>query len=119
MKLILPVVLNPISRRKDKSVKLSMDTRECNPEELLSLMALESCEGWITFSPTSQEAEAVEMPTESPNLDTKSPSERMRSVLFIWYKQEVAKQKFVGTFDMFYGAKMDKIIESIKSKLDD
>lgn len=44
----------------------------------------------------------------------KTPSQRIRAVLFLLWKQEGEQ----GTFDAFYNAKCEKIIEHLKSKLD-
>ncbi len=110
----LPAILNPISRRKDKSCKLSLDTRELNHEEILTLMSLEGSEMWICLAPNQED---LQVPDEPAEVDEKSPSERLRSVLFVWYKQEVDAGKFVGLFETFKREKMEKIIEGVKSKL--
>ncbi len=110
----LPVQLNPISRRKDKSVKLSLETRELNHEEILTLMSLEGQEMWLCLAPN---AEQLEVPEERAEVDEKSPSERLRNVLFVWYKQETENGKYVGLFETFKREKLEKIIEGVKSKL--
>jgi hypothetical protein len=115
MKIILPAILNPVSRRKDKSVKLSFETRELGSDEILSLMSLEGDEMWIALAPNQDQL--PEIPTERAEIEEKTPSERLRAVLFVWYKQESEARKFIGTFESFKNEKMEKIIESIKSKL--
>lgn len=117
MKIILPSILNPLSRRKDRSVKLSFETRELTPEETMGLMALEGSEGWLHFSPNEN---TVELPPETASVEPKkTPSSRLRSVLYILYTQDVEKGKYVGLFDNYYSEQIEKIIEHIKSKLDD
>lgn len=113
-KVLLPAILNPLSRRKDKSVKLSFDSRELTPEETLSLLALEGGEGWLCFSPNQEE---IEVPNTHVEIGEKSPSERLRNVLFVWYKQETEEGKYVGIFDNFRKEKMESIINGVKSKL--
>lgn len=115
-KIILPAVLKPISRRADKSVKLSLDTRELSPEEILTLMAMEGSEMWLCLAPNAEGIED-EIPEKNAELDEKSPSERLRNVLFVWYKQETEAGKFIGIFEQFRKEKMEKIIEGVKSKL--
>lgn len=115
-KIILPVSLNPLSRRKDKSVKMSFETRELSPEETMALMALEGVEGWMCFSP-NQENIDEDIPSEHVELGEKSPSQRLRNVLFVWYKQEVDVGRYVGLFDTFRKEKMESIINTVKSKL--
>jgi len=115
MKVILPTVLNPISRRKDKSVKLSLETRELSPQETLTLMSMEGLEMWLCLAPNENE---LEVPEENAEVDEKSPSDRLRAVLYVWYTQEIKNGTFVGLFDTFRKEKMEKIIWGVKSKLD-
>lgn len=117
-KIILPVQLNPISRRKDKSVKLSFETRELGQDEILTLMALEGGEMWLCMSPEENEANVPDN-MGAVELGDKTPSERLRSVLFVWYKQETDAGRYVGIFDNFRKEKMEKFIEGVKSKLVD
>lgn len=116
-KIVLPAQLNPISRRKDKSVKLSLETRELTPEETLTLMSIEGAEMWLCLAPEESE---LEIPEEKVSLDEKSPSERLRSVLFVWYKQLTEKNppQYLGTFENFRKEKMEWIIEQVKKRLE-
>lgn len=115
MKIILPASLNPISRRKDKSVKLSFETREVSPEETLSLMAVEGAEMWLCLSTNPDD---IEVPEGRAELETKTPSQRQKAVLYKLFLQETGKSKYLGTFDNFYSEMMERIIESWKDKLD-
>lgn len=117
MKTLLPVSLNPISRRKDKSVKMSFETRELNPEETMTLMAMEGEEGWLLFSTNLEEVNEENIPEERAEIDEKTPSERLRSVMFVWYRQLSDKGKYVGTFENFRREKMERYIEHIKQQL--
>jgi len=114
MQILLPVILNPLSRRKDKSVKLSFETRELITEETLSLLSLEGSEGWLCFAPNQEE---IKVPDTYAEIDEKSPSERLRNVLFVWYKQETEAGRYIGIFENFRKERMEKIIEGVKSKL--
>jgi hypothetical protein len=115
MKITLPAVLNPISRRKDKSVKLSLETRELSPEETLTLMAMEGAEMWLALAPN---AEQIEIPEEPAELEGKTISQRIKAALYVLYKQETEKDAYVGVFNNFYQEHGEKIIEYIKRKLD-
>lgn len=117
-KIILPASLNPLSRRKDKSVKLSFETRELSPDETLSLMALEGAEMWICMSIDQKEADVPDN-MGAVEIGEKTPSERLRNVLFVWYKQETDTGKYVGLFENFRKEKMETIINGVKSKLKD
>ncbi len=115
-KIILPALINPPTFRKDGSIKLSFDSRELTAEEIFTIMQMRHVEGWLAFAPNENE---LEIPEEKATLDDEvSPSERLRNVMFVWYKQEVDAQRFVGLFDTFRKEKMEKIIEGVKTKLD-
>lgn len=114
--MILPVSLNPISRRKDKSVKLSFETREMMPDETMALMAMEGAEMWMSLA-TSEE-ELPEAPSDRPEVDSKTPATRMRNVLYILYKKAVDEKTFVGIFDVYYKERMEKLIELLKGKIE-
>lgn len=116
MKIVLPSQINPPRLRKDGSASISFDTRELSAEEIFTIMSLRHNEGWLCFAPNHEE---IEIPEEKAEIDEKTASQRLRAVLFVWYKQETEKGNFVGLFETFKKEKMEKIIETIKSKLDD
>lgn len=113
-KLILPALISPPTIRKDGSIKLSFDSRELSAEEYMVVMGFRNTEGWLCFSPNEED---LEIPKEHAEIDEKTPSERLRAVLFVWYKQETESRKFVGTFETFKREKYEKIIDTVKSKL--
>ncbi len=116
MKVLLPATINPPRFRKDGSCSVSFDTRELSAEEMMVIMGLRNAEGWLCYQPNP---DGFEIPKENAEVDQKSPSDRLRSVLFVWYKQEMEAGNFVGLFETFRKEKMEKIIEGVKSKLKD
>ena len=70
-------------------------------------------QGWLLFSPNTIQEENI--PDEKAELDEgKSPSKRLRSVLFILWKQR-GKQ---GDFETYYRAQIERLIDQIKEKLE-
>lgn len=112
----LPAQLNPISRRKDRSCKLSWETRELTPSEIMTLMAMEGTEGWLVFAPSKEQIDIDEIPTEKPELNQKTQSERLRSVIYVHYKQAVEDGLYVGLPETFYQEQMIKVVEGYKLK---
>ncbi len=110
-RLILPSIINPPRIHKDGSCSVSFDTRELSAEEIVTIMGFRNSEGWLCFAPNENQ---LEIPETDAEVDEKSPSERLKAVLYVWYKQETESGKFVGLFDSFRKEKMEKIIE-IKS----
>lgn len=116
-KILLPVQLNPISRRKDRSVKLSLETRELGTDEILLLMSLESEEMWMAL--TTNQDDMPEAPEINAEVETKSDTQRQRNVLYILWRQATEKGKYLGTFESYYHENMNRIIETLKNKIDD
>ena len=114
MKIILPSTINPPRLRKDGSASISFDTRELTAEEIFTILSLRNGEGWLCYAPNEDE---IVIPEERAEVDEKTPSERLRAVLYVWFQQEVESGKYVGLFDNFKREKMEKIIQIIKSKL--
>ena len=110
----LPAQICPPTFHKDGSVKVSFDSRELDASEIFTIMSLRHTEGWLMFSPNKDD---FEIPDENAEIDEKSASERLRNVLFVWYKQQTEEGKFVGLFETFRKEKMEKLIEQIKTKL--
>ena len=119
MKITLPVSLNPISRRKDKSVKLSVETRELSPQETLTLMSLEGEEGWMILSTNQEDLKEEYIPKVNAELNQKSQAERIRAVLYKLYLQDTKEQKFLGTYETYYKEKTEKFIEFLKGKINE
>lgn len=110
-------MINPPTIRKDGSIKLSFDSRELSPEEYMIVMGFRNTEGWLAFQPN--EDGIPDLPEERAEVDEKTPSERLRAVLFLWWKQEGDRGRNVGLFETFRKEKMEQIISGIKKKLDD
>jgi len=88
------------------------------PEHLQKLISLENKLGWFTFSVNIIEAvDLMSLPKidRSKYMDAKTPSQRLRSVLFLLWQQ----QKENGMeFEKFYENKMETLISQEKGKLE-
>jgi len=113
-KLLLPATINPPRIRKDGSCSISFDTRELTAEEILIILSHRNTEGWVCWAPNENE---IAVPEEDAQVEGKTHSERLRGVLFVWWKQETEAKRFVGPFETFKAERMERIIQSIKDKL--
>lgn len=66
----------------------------------------------ITLEPLDEPSE--EKMDIQTDLETKTPSQRLRGVIYVYYSQKGIKEDF----DTFYRNQMEKIIDKIKSYLD-
>jgi len=97
--------LDKIQTLKDKSVKLSFVTQEMNAEDSTTLFGLRDQLGWLLFSPTEIKGEDIPQEPSHNFDDKKSPSERLRGAIFVYWKQKVG----TGSFDLYYYQQMEKL----------
>lgn len=117
MKILKQVSLDSVRRKKDKSISLTFITcTEQTSEELMEMDKLTDQSGVLYFKSagTLIQQEVDELDNVDIELEGKSKSQRLRSVLFVYWKQ-LGEQ---GDFKEFYSIQMEKFIEGIKSKLD-
>ena len=111
----LPVIIAGIQSKVDGSLKIVLETRELPAESAANLFAIRNQESWAVLSPN--EMTKVNIPEEKADasLGTKTPSQRLRSVLYVFWKQKGSQ----GNFEDFYRVQLEKVIDNIKEKLED
>lgn len=112
----LPVIIVSLATKVDGSISIKMETRELSGQDSAKLFELRGTEGWAIFSPNEIKDEDVTLPTEraDPAVGTKTPSQRLRAVLYRLWEQGKS-----GTdFESFYRIKVESIIDKIKEKLE-
>lgn len=111
-KISVQVVISSIRSRRDMSLGFSAETPELSDEEKVKFMGLQN-----------QVLQAIFIPVESPDvpeykvnkdLETKTPSQRLRASLYILHQQT----KPDTDFQTFYTEHMEKIIQFVKDKLE-
>ena|SRR5687767_12878409 len=109
-------VVESIRSRKDKTVSLTLGTQELNPEKAGQLFSTNShlvtCYLSVKELITEEQKEiidGIEAPTQG-----KTPSQRMRAVLYIMWQQN--NEGYTDP-NLHYLHWMDKIITQLKSKL--
>lgn len=118
MKLLKQVSFDSYSNRKDKSVKLSFVTDlEQSPDDVKSFHELLDSRGILYYSDKGEltQVEIDELDNVDIELEGKTKSQRLRAVLFIKWQQSGSP----GEFKEFYASYMERIIEKIKSTLED
>jgi len=110
----------------DNSLRVSLGTPELTPETVGSMYSMLKQPGYVVIStmPISQkQLDAVESATVDREFENKTPSQRMRNVLYVLWEQQQPKETspegkttYVD-FDLFYKRKMTELITFIKNKL--
>lgn len=107
-----PVILSRVSTRSDGSLALSFSTPELTPDEKVAFMELQNTELKVLIQPMDNEP--AELKEVKGQFETKTPSQRLRAVLYIHWKQASGE----GEFEDHYRRQMDQIINQYKSKLE-
>jgi len=109
----LNTVLNSASSRKDRSMRLSLETPELTTTERAEIMELQGINLDTYLKPLDTEPEGIV--TIDADINVKSQSQRFRSVLFLLWKQNGAN----GDFQDFYRNEYEKIISHYKLKIEE
>jgi len=116
VRILTPAVLDGYSRKKDKTVSVRFITQEMTSVEIQLIDSLLEEYGYLYFQPgqTINEqlvAEMEQLPEEQ--VVRKTPSQRLRNVLYVYHKEMGIKQPF----DAFYAQEMENYIAQIKRRL--
>ncbi len=111
----LPAIFSGIQSKVDGSYKLTFATRELSGADAAVLLGMANKEAWVLISPDDS-LDAVDVPSERPDAGSgrRTQGQRIRSILYIWWKQTGAS----GSFEDFYRQQTERIIDTVKSKLD-
>ena len=113
----LHTILNRVATKADSSLSLSFSTPEMTAQETTVLIMLARRNLTMLLTPMG---ETVEPPVEAKGeFNSKTPSRRLRDVLFVWFKyeQESGRLEKDARFEQFYDTKMETMIEWVKKKL--
>lgn len=102
----------------DNSLRLTVDCQEMSPEQEAELLRIKRKQGWFFFleSP-SEDIDLDELPEIRLDDGEKSPSERLRAVYWRYWNQNYESGAIKLDFDVWYRTQMNRLIESVKEKL--
>lgn len=108
----VPAVLEGVSTLKDGSLSVRFHTQEISNEDKVIFMNFVQGFGWLLFDTH----ESIDVPKESPHREAgeKTPSQRLRSVLYVLWQQRYSDIPF----DVWYLQQMTKITDRIKKELE-
>ena len=115
--ILLAGQIEGLSTRKDKTIRLTIGTQELTPEQSANVFGLNQqfCYFGIKVEPFNRiETDVID--SLKADLDaSKTPSQRLRSILYRNYEQDNQGYK---DFNSYYIYQMEKICEHYKRKLD-
>ena len=120
--------IDKVSTLADGSLRIYVGTPELAHETMVNLFGLIKRPGYVLISANTinqDQIDAVEKATANTEFSEKTPSQRMRGVLYkLWEKTQPktmngdsGEMEYVD-FDLFYKRQMNKIIDHFKTKLD-
>ena len=116
--LIIPCVLEGYRSLKDRTLKLTFETSEPNPDQMAGIQRSLLKAGFLAFNPdpfsSSQEKYLTELKSDYDD-PQKTPSKRLRGVLYINFEQDPKGYK---TFEDYYRSQMELLIMHFKNNLD-
>ena len=114
--LLLPVIVTSIRTRVDGSLSVTVETNELSSSNAGELFSTRGKPSMMYLSPkeTISQKEIDQVNEIDAEIDGKTPSQRLRNVIYILFTQQPEGYK---DFDSFYKYKMNIITEHLKSKL--
>lgn len=117
MKLVFDSTFEGIATRVDGSLKITLSTQEMDAQQAGLLLTLRNKFVKVLLSDSNITALQEEAIDSTPIVDagkkSKTPSQRLRAVLYRLHEQE----KPDVDFDTYYSAKMNSLIDHFKTKL--
>lgn len=109
-----------VSTLADGSLSLTIHTQELPEETMMRVFQLRKKPGMVLISSddkiTEEELNAVEEFTTDYEFNGKTPSQRLRAVLYRVWESSPKAQEF--DFTLWYDAQMNRIIEKYKTAID-
>ena len=120
--------IDKVSTLADGSLRIYVGTPELANETMVNLFSLIKKPGYVLISANNinqDQIDAVEKATTNTEFSEKTPSQRLRGVLYkLWEKTQpktmngdTGEMEYVD-FDLFYKRQMNKISDHFKTKLD-
>ena len=108
--------VDKITTLKDGGNKITIETQELPPEHMTKLFEFANKQVWTLFKETPDiKMEEIDVQEPEPEFKgEKSPSVRLRNVLYILHKEKYLSN---GSFDDFYKKQMENIIKQFKEKI--
>lgn len=117
--LLLPVIVSSIRSLKDGSVSVCIETQELSPAKAGELFSFRKKVAMMYVSPKDVVTQKEMSQVDEINADMpqgKTPSNRMRNVLFVLWKQDNEGYK---DFALYYQSKMERFIDELKNNIKD
>lgn len=105
-------IISSIRTLGDGTIRLVVDSQELMPQDKAELMGLHNIPGHFVFSANGIKEEDI--PTVPVEFEQKTPSQRLRNTLFVYYDKRGGKKE---DFDLYYRRWIEHQIDKLKGKI--
>lgn len=98
----------------DRTLSLKVDTQELSSEDTAHIFSFFQKQVWIAIAETPITKEQLNIPDVVDEMETKTPSQRLRDRMAVYYKKKF--NKFDG-FDAWYKNALDEIGQKYLEKI--
>lgn len=112
--LLTPAILSSYRPKKDGSMTLTFATQEMTQEQKVDAITHYQQFGWLGFV-DSEDATDLEIPDQDPVREGKTPQQRLRGIMYVYWKEREITEPFNG----WYERQIEIYINDIKEKLDE
>lgn len=109
-------VMTRVSSLADGGLSVLFHTQELGPETKVEVMNRHGRFGYLLFSESLIQPKDV--PKKDPDFEGKTPSQRLRAVIFVLHSQLKESGKTDLKFEEFYQGQLENLITKYKEKLD-
>ena len=113
---LFPVIVQGIKTRVDGSLSITVETPELSDSKVGEVFGLRKKPAMMYLSPKDiiSQKEIDQVNAIDAEIEGKTPSKRLRDVIYVLFTQQPDGYK---DFELFYKFKMNQITEHLKSKL--
>lgn len=118
MKAPLASVITRVGTMSDNTIRLQVDCQEMLPEQITEIFQLKGSLGYFFFlDRPSLVVDTSDLPEIKLEKWEKSPSQRLRAVLFRYWEQLQDAKSTELSFEAWYREEMEKLISTFKDRL--
>lgn len=112
--LVISCIVDKLETLKSGDMKIVLESGELQPEAAAELLGMMNKQVFACFKPTAISPEDLDIKDVAVEFKgDKSPSQRLRSVLYVYWQ----KNKPTADFQTFYDRKVEEYIKLVKEKL--
>jgi len=110
-------IIDGVTKKKDSTLSVKLGTQELSPEDTAKIFEFGNKMIWVAFCENELTEQDLDIPEVAVEFKKdKSPSERLRAVLYVYWEKN--QSKLGKSWENWYRDYMDRIISNIKEKLD-